>query len=37
MTNKIETNKYFYFGDVNPQCGGVVYIKLENDSIEAYV
>lgn len=33
---KIETNKYFYFGDVNPKCGGVVYTKLENGSIEAY-
>lgn len=34
--NKIESNKYFYFGDVNPECGGVVYTKLENGSIEAY-
>lgn len=34
--NKIQTNKYFYFGDINPECGGVIYTKLENGSIEAY-
>ena len=33
---KLETNKFYYFGDVNPEHGGVVCRKLENGSIEAF-
>lgn len=33
---KLIPNKYYYFGDVNPEYGGVVFTKLENGSIEAY-
>lgn len=29
-------NQYYYFGDVNPEYGGVVFTKRENGSIEAY-
>lgn len=33
---KLTPNQYYYFGDVNPEYGGVVFTKLENGSIEAY-
>lgn len=33
---KLETNKFYYFGDVSPENGGVVFRKLENGSIDAY-
>lgn len=36
MNTILETNKFYYFGDINPECGGVVFRKLENGSIEAY-
>ena len=37
MNNTIlEIGKYYYFGDVNPEHGGVICTKLENDSIEAW-
>lgn len=36
MTTKLETNKLYYFGDVNPEYGGVVCRKIENGSIEAW-
>lgn len=29
-------NRLYYFGDVNPECGGVVCRKLENGSVEAW-
>lgn len=32
----MEINQLYYFGDVNPECGGVVCRKLENGSIEAW-
>lgn len=32
----LECGKYYYFGDVNPEHGGIVFSKLENGSIEAY-
>lgn len=37
MNNTIlEIGKYYYFGDVNPEYGGVICTKLENGSIEAF-
>lgn len=36
MHSILETNKFYYFGDVNPEHGGVVFCKLENGSIDAY-
>lgn len=30
------TNRLYYFGDVNPEYGGVVCRKLENGAIEAW-
>ena len=36
VMTKLETNKFYYFGDVNPEHGGVVCRKLENGSIEAF-
>lgn len=34
--NKLEINKLYYFGDVNPEYGGVICRKLENGSVEAW-
>lgn len=34
--DKLEINKLYYFGDVNPEYGGVICRKLENGSIEAW-
>ena len=36
MTTKLEKNKLYYFGDINPEHGGVVFRKTENGSIEAW-
>ena len=37
MSNTIlEIGKYYYFGDVNPEHGGVICTKLENGSVEAW-
>lgn len=33
---KLLTNRLYYFGDVNPEYGGVVCRKLENGSVEAF-
>lgn len=35
-TTKLITNRLYYFGDVNPEYGGVICRKLENGSIEAF-
>ena len=35
-TAKLITNRLYYFGDVNPEYGGVICRKLENGSVEAY-
>ena len=35
-TTKMITNRLYYFGDVNPEYGGVICRKLENGSVEAY-
>ena len=32
----MKINQLYYFGDINPECGGVIYRKLENGSIEAW-
>lgn len=32
----LEIGKYYYFGDVNPEYGGVICTKLENGSVEAW-
>lgn len=32
----LEIGKYYYFGDINPEYGGVVCTKLENGSVEAW-
>lgn len=32
----LDNNKLYYFGDVNPLCGGVLFRKCENDYIEAW-
>ena len=34
--NKLIVNQLYYFGDVNPEHGGVICRKLENGSIEAF-
>ena len=34
--NKLIVNKLYYFGDINPERGGVICRKLENGSIEAF-
>lgn len=34
--DKLEINKLYYFGDVNPEYGGVICRKLENGSVEAW-
>ena len=36
MNNEMKVNKLYYFGDVNPEHGGVVCRKLDNGSIEAW-
>ena len=36
MNNVMQPNKLYYFGDVNPECGGVICRKLDNGSIEAW-
>ena len=33
---KLIVNQLYYFGDVNPEHGGVICRKLENGSIEAW-
>ena len=32
----MKINQLYHFGDINPECGGVIYRKLENGSIEAW-
>ena len=32
----MKINQLYYFGDINPEYGGVIYRKLENGSIEAW-
>lgn len=34
--DKLIVNQLYYFGDVNPENGGVICRKLENGSIEAF-
>ena len=34
--DKLIVNQLYYFGDVNPEHGGVICRKLENGSIEAF-
>ena len=34
--NKLIINQPYYFGDVNPEHGGVICRKLENGSVEAF-
>ena len=34
--NKLIINQLYYFGDVNPEHGGVICRKLENGSVEAF-
>lgn len=29
-------NQWYYFGDINPECGGVVFKKFEYGTIDAY-
>ena len=35
-SDKLIINQLYYFGDVNPEHGGVICRKLENGSIEAF-
>ena len=34
--DKLIVNQFFYFGDANPERGGVICRKLENGSVEAF-